>query len=223
VSIHRIPGVTAEAENLRLVSIGFRAITIKRDPVEPVPAGTLIARVFRVTGYDPDCDGSLMARLEAVDAEGTPTGWEEDRLGLHPDSTWVLDVPHELDRAAEIETEFGNRTRQFDRLCREHNDLAGQVIAGLATPEHEKITVAGLPQCSCGFPLGGGRASEEFITHALAVLAAERSSGTSTGTGPQAHPPAGRAAILRAVGLPEDRIARELGPWPDDTGEAPDD
>lgn len=170
MSVRRAPAITAEQENTRVVPIGPGAATVKRDPVELVPVGTLVARVFRVTGYDPDCDGSLMARLEAVDAEGAATGWEENQLSLAPGSTWVLDVPHELDRAAEIETEFGNRTRNFDRLCREHNQLVDQVIAGLTTPEHAKIVVAGLPRCRCGYSLAGGRAPEAFIAHALAVL-----------------------------------------------------
>lgn len=73
-------------------------VTSRRDPVEPVPVGSYVARVFRVIGYDPDCDGSLMARLEAVNAAGEPTGWTVDRVGLSPDLAWVLDQPDALDR-----------------------------------------------------------------------------------------------------------------------------
>jgi hypothetical protein len=76
--------------------MGFNAMMVRRDPVEPEPVGTLIAQVFRITGYDQDCDGSLMARLEAVDFNGQPTGWEPTHLGLYPDTAVVLEDPAEL-------------------------------------------------------------------------------------------------------------------------------
>jgi hypothetical protein len=72
-------------------------MTPRRDPVEPVPVGTYVAMVFRVTGYDQDCDGSLMARLENVDADGKSTGWEESAIGMYPNCTWIVDRPGELD------------------------------------------------------------------------------------------------------------------------------
>jgi hypothetical protein len=79
VSVRRVPEITAEQQNARTVpsadSPGFSVSTLKVDPVEPVPVGSLVARIFRVTGYDPDCDGSLMARLESINADGEPTGW----------------------------------------------------------------------------------------------------------------------------------------------------
>lgn len=78
------------------------------------------------------------------------------------------------DRLTEIEDAFASRTRHFNRLAREYDGLVDQVTAGLSTPEHEKIMVAGLPRCRCGCSLAGGRASEAFITHALAVLAGTR-------------------------------------------------
>jgi hypothetical protein len=101
----RVREITSEEENVRVEPFaqgpGFNAITIKRDPVEPVPVGTVVAMVFRVTGYDPDCDGSLMARLKNLDADGRPTGWEPNSLGLYPNCTWVLDGPDELDRRSD--------------------------------------------------------------------------------------------------------------------------
>jgi hypothetical protein len=86
MTIRRVPEITPDRENFRL---------------EPV--GTYIAMVFRVTGYDRDCDGSLMARLECVDAAGETTGWTPVNLSLYPDSAWVLDGPGELDRLADEE------------------------------------------------------------------------------------------------------------------------
>ncbi len=105
MGIRRAPYITAEQENYRLVpfydSPGVRGLTPKRDPVEPVPIGTYVVKVFRVTGYDPDCDGSLMARLENVGADGEATGWEVAHLGLYPETTWIVDEPGELDRLSQ--------------------------------------------------------------------------------------------------------------------------
>lgn len=102
MTIRRVPEITAERENRRTVTLaggpGFRMVTSRCDPVEPVPVGSYVAAVFRVTGYDPDCDGSLMARLEGVDADGDTTGWEETGVGLYPGCTWVLDGPGDLDQ-----------------------------------------------------------------------------------------------------------------------------
>ncbi len=98
-----IPEITAEQENFRtesMLGIDPRFYVVRRDPVEPVPVGTIIACAFRVTGYDRDCDGSLMARLEQVDAAGDATGWETNHLGLYPDVDVVLDDPGELQRLA---------------------------------------------------------------------------------------------------------------------------
>ena len=99
MAIRRVPDIS-DGENFRTEPVpGLRAVTIRRDPVEPVPVGTYVAMVFRVTGYDPDCDGHLMARLENVDADGDSTGWEPTHLGLYPESTWVVGGPGELDMA----------------------------------------------------------------------------------------------------------------------------
>lgn len=111
--IRRIPEITAKQENFRIEPVypvssaaGNKTAyiqTIRRDPVEPVPIGTYIARVFRVTGYDQDCDGSLMARLAAVDKTGEDTGWEPTHLGLYRDSAWIVDNPDELDVLTPVE------------------------------------------------------------------------------------------------------------------------
>jgi len=97
MTVRRVPDISGR-ENARIEPVsGLRAVTIRRDPVEPVPVGSYVAMVFRVTGYDPDCDGHLMARLENVDADGESTGWDSTHLGLYPESTWVVDGPGELD------------------------------------------------------------------------------------------------------------------------------
>jgi hypothetical protein len=99
--------ITSKEENFRLEPMAadmpnFRFV--RRDPVEPVPVGTVIAKLFRVTGYARDCDGSLMARIENIDKTGDATGWEATAIGLYPDSTLVLESPSELhDLSAQLE------------------------------------------------------------------------------------------------------------------------
>ena len=59
--------ITAREENFRLEkSDQLRGAVIRRDSIEPEPSGTIILMPFRITGYDKDCDGSLMARLAAI-------------------------------------------------------------------------------------------------------------------------------------------------------------
>lgn len=102
--IRRVPAVSAEQENFRLERLmpgDDRFSSIRRDPVEPVPQGTIVVKAFRVTGYDQDCDGSLMARIENIDADGEPTGWRETHLGLYSNSTWMVDSISDLDNDPE--------------------------------------------------------------------------------------------------------------------------
>ncbi|MBI2099644.1 hypothetical protein HYT45_04560 [Candidatus Uhrbacteria bacterium] len=85
--------VTAEEENFRFEEHGtLPGGVIRRDPVEPEPAGTIVLMAFRVTGYDPDCDGSLMAQLEQVHIDGSneTTGWHPSSIGLYPQSEIVV-------------------------------------------------------------------------------------------------------------------------------------
>jgi len=80
--------ITAEEENFRVERFeGFPCGVIKRDPVEPAPVGTIIIKAFKVTGYVPDCDGSLMAQLENVDKNLVETGWSETNVGICSNST----------------------------------------------------------------------------------------------------------------------------------------
>lgn len=86
--------ISAEEENFRVEVVGeMRPPVIRRDPVEPEPIGTYVVQVFRVSGYDQDCDGSLMARMENVDNEGNTTGWCVDKIGLSWNDTLVVDHP----------------------------------------------------------------------------------------------------------------------------------
>ena len=80
-------------------SPGF--FNIRRDYHEPLPVGTVVAMVFRITGYDKDCDGSAMMRVEALDKDGRTTGWSESNLGVYPESMVVLEDAGELHRIAE--------------------------------------------------------------------------------------------------------------------------
>jgi hypothetical protein len=82
--------ITAEEENFRTVQFAPNMFTSKRDPIEPEPVGTIILTAFRVVGYDKDCDGSLMARLEHVDKNGEPTGWAPNCIGLYPNTDLVV-------------------------------------------------------------------------------------------------------------------------------------
>lgn len=88
MAIRKIKEITAKEENFRV-----EQKMVKRDSIEPVPVGTLIVEMFRIVGYDKDCDSSLMARLESIDTEGKATGWTANGIGLYPDSTWQIDSP----------------------------------------------------------------------------------------------------------------------------------
>ncbi len=92
--------ISAEEENFRVVNMQHKYLpdlptmsVIKRDPVEPEPVGTYVIQVFRISGYDQDSDGSLMARMENVDNEGNTTGWCVDKISLSWNDTLVVDHP----------------------------------------------------------------------------------------------------------------------------------
>ena len=95
--MRRLREITVAEENFRVEQKpGLGTSFIRRDPVEPEPIGTCIAKAFRIVGYDRDCDGSLMARLAAIDSDGQTTGWKADCIGLYPNTAVVLDSPGEL-------------------------------------------------------------------------------------------------------------------------------
>lgn len=81
--------ITAEEENFRMVPFlpeqPDRFVTPKRDPVEPEPVGTILLLPFRITGYDQDCDGSLMGRLENLYLHKDrldSSGWDVRRISV---------------------------------------------------------------------------------------------------------------------------------------------
>lgn len=82
--------ITSEMENLRSVEFAPGMETLKRDPVEPEPVGTIVLMAFRITGYKQDCDGSLMATVAHIDKDGEESGWEQDCIGLTPHSDLVV-------------------------------------------------------------------------------------------------------------------------------------
>lgn len=88
-----VRNITAKEENFRTEPHpGCSSIqVVRRDPIEPEPVGTIILVPFKITGYDRDCDGNLMARLSAIDKNGETTGWKEDSIGLYPESRLVVD------------------------------------------------------------------------------------------------------------------------------------
>lgn len=82
--------ITSEEENFRVQPIGGGFQGVRRDPIEPEPVGTIVLMAFRITGYDRDCDGSLMARFDHIYRDGNTSGWSPKHLGLYPDSDLVV-------------------------------------------------------------------------------------------------------------------------------------
>jgi hypothetical protein len=88
--MRRARKITAKEENFRTEPFGGVSETIKRDFVKPEPEGTIILMTFRIVGYDKDCDGSAMARLENIDQSGETTGWTPHHIGMGEESTLVI-------------------------------------------------------------------------------------------------------------------------------------
>ena len=88
--MRKIREITAKEENFRDVPIGSNCAMIKRDPIETEPIGTIVLMPFVIMGYTPDCDGSLMAKLENINIDSETTGWYQDSIGLYPTSGFVV-------------------------------------------------------------------------------------------------------------------------------------
>lgn len=105
--MRRIREITAEEENFRVEPSQDHVFNlIRRDPVEPEPVGTILLMPVRIVGYDPDCDGSLMARLESLTLDEDPGDIDPEYLsadlrqarlygldtnrGLYPSSALVV-------------------------------------------------------------------------------------------------------------------------------------
>ena len=93
-SMRRVTDVS-KIDNARIEPRDGFAV-LHRDPIEPEPVGTIVLLPFRVTGYDRDCDRSLMARLEGIDADGIATGWNVNRVGIANGVVVTLDELKEL-------------------------------------------------------------------------------------------------------------------------------
>ncbi len=96
MNIRPVREITEEEENFRTEAVAGGIRVIRRDGVEPEPVGSYIVCVFKIDGYDKDCDGSLMARLSQVDRFGQTTGWRETNLGLYPNTDLVVEHPSVL-------------------------------------------------------------------------------------------------------------------------------
>lgn len=74
--MRKVREITSKEENFRVEpsDINPNIQFIKRDPIETEPIGTLLLMPMRVVGYDKDCDGSLMARLEMIDLDEIKEG-----------------------------------------------------------------------------------------------------------------------------------------------------
>ena len=89
--MRKVRSVTAEEENFRTEPfVGNNMRIVRRDFVKPEPEGTIILMAFKITGYDQDCDGSAMARLDNIDFNGDATGATLTHYGLYPESDLVV-------------------------------------------------------------------------------------------------------------------------------------
>lgn len=103
--MRRIREITAEEENFRTEEVHPGMVFVKREPIKPEPEGTIILVPFRVTGYDPDCDGSLLARLAAIQIDDfSATGWKLNYIGLYPSSGIVVTETELHDLCTKLET-----------------------------------------------------------------------------------------------------------------------
>jgi hypothetical protein len=88
--MRKIRRITGGEEGFRLEQYGSFMVP-RRNPVELEPAGTIVLLPFKVAGYDEDCDGSLMARLDNITMEGEKTGWSPNHIGLRDGVVVTLD------------------------------------------------------------------------------------------------------------------------------------
>lgn len=115
--------VTSDEENFRLEPVAnSRLALIRRDPIEPEPVGTLLLIPFRVVGYDPDCDGSLMARLEMMSLDEVEHLEPPDsdycvlrNYGLYPPTGFVVSKDELLDMVA---AQFGKEVGEIESFVR---------------------------------------------------------------------------------------------------------
>lgn len=101
--MRKIRQITVEEENFRVEEyVDIEGISvIRRDPIEPEPVGTIVLMPFKITGYDRDCDGSLLARLVGLsfcnkeicnssNGRVDRGGWVKTNVGLYPTSGFIV-------------------------------------------------------------------------------------------------------------------------------------
>lgn len=88
--MRRAREITSKEKNYRLVKFAPGCSMFKCDPIKPELIGTIVLKAFRIIGYRPDCDGSLMAELENIDMDLENTGWVENAVGLSSRDTLVI-------------------------------------------------------------------------------------------------------------------------------------
>lgn len=89
--MRKIREITSREENFRLEPLAPGCVTPRRDSIQPEPIGTIILLPFKITGYNKDCDGSLMACLANIELDSLEeTGWEESNIGLYPGDGFVV-------------------------------------------------------------------------------------------------------------------------------------
>ena len=89
--MRKIREITSKEEGFRLEPFAPNAVMVKRNLIQPEPVGTIILLPFKITGYNKDCDGSLMACLANIELDSfEETGWEESNIGLYPNDGFVV-------------------------------------------------------------------------------------------------------------------------------------
>lgn len=114
--------ITSREENFRVEGVSDNIGVVRRDPVEVEPIGTVILWPVRVVGFDQDCDGSLMPRMEVLDLDEIRGGLEDPdpvlaapgggryasvvtNFGLYPSSGFVVTEEELRDMIADVERE----------------------------------------------------------------------------------------------------------------------
>lgn len=132
MAFRKILEITAEMENFRLERVSPNIVVPRRDSIEPVPVGTIVAMPFRVVGYKKDCDGSLMAELDNLNSTGGDTGWRPKNIGVSDTDSVILDSAEDLFK---VEKKFEALRKVQERIC------AARCM------KHEELSTSHHPDC----------------------------------------------------------------------------